>query len=314
MGKTRTTKPSRVAKKRMKTKAKSGAKKKRKPRKLKKRTAMMHHKYILRKLRKLGYTVEGRFQQYTASIHVRSLSRSYGYTPGLPDLEIYNSRGCFVKCGIYFNNPPSSKRVIKILETMGYKIIHLSGPSSATLFKQLEDEYLSLPTSTSRTPRLRRTIDQPLSRYTPLGKRDCRVLEKVFHKKVITSIRSRIKSGLFPASLLLDGKVQGNLPRAANCLSTRMGYLNNIADISIKKLSKNKKFKQLDIELKVGLKKPRPDQWAMLLRVEFEFNHCVVYVNTYNGVAHGVKTVMKIINDYLNKDESTLRKYLLPIK
>jgi len=68
--------------------------------------------------------VEGRFQAYV-SVNAQDKSARFGYTKGLPDVEILNSSGKYNKCAIYLSNVskknPKNHKQLAISKIYGNK-------------------------------------------------------------------------------------------------------------------------------------------------------------------------------------------------
>jgi len=137
------------------------------------------------------------------------------------------------------------------------------------------------------------------------------ISEKVFHKKVIIEIRKQVKNKTLPCNILLDGKIEGNTSKAYTCFSKRLGYVNDVADISIKNQSFDGTYNQLDIELKIGKAKPRDTQRTKLMSLAKRFNHFPCCVNTENGLIYGINKVITIIHTYMTKPTNQLNKFKL---
>lgn len=272
---------------------------------------------IVRHFQKKGFEVEGRFQRYVSD-HMKSKSASFGYTHGLPDFEILEPRGKYQKLAIYMNHENKNK-IIDHLAKQNYKILEFHPEFTTGAIKQLiYDKYFRL-----KLPRVkqqkRENLTFNLIKQMPSTKKkkkrvqnnnnkdEVYLPEKEFQNRVVVEL-NKIEGVGF---VLVDGKVQGNISKKFSKFSKMMGYPRDVADVSVKNKSFDDKYKQVDMELKVGNKGPRPTQYAKLKNLQQRFDHFPCCVNTRDGVEAGVKKAVDIVRTYLTRPSKELEKYML---
>jgi hypothetical protein len=273
-------------------------------------------------LRTLGpVDVEGRMYQYVDP-KWQSLMNRYGYTQGLPQLEISNRRGKYIKCGIYLKDKlnKEDKRVQKLLLKQGYAIMIFTKKIPVSEMKQfILKNYLNLKIvkkrkrrksvhnegDSKKKKRKRRKITKTVIGY----KEPNFSQEKVFHLKLVDFLRMRYKN------VILDGKVEGNINKTLTKFSKRMGYINDVADISIKHPSNAGQYIQLDMELKIGSNVPRTTQKQMLRSLNRKYKHFPTYINTSSGAVNAFREIDDLMHEYCyGTDAKKLAKFHLENK
>jgi hypothetical protein len=296
-------------------------------------TSQKIQKSIVKWLRSFNYDVEGRMQNYLCS-SLKKKSEKFGYTSGLPPIEIHTRRGKYIKCGIYIDKmTKDDKEISDILKKEGYLILSFNGKLTEDQMKNsINQNYLKL-----KRPDDFKLEDHHITKTTYIGKKRKRMQkeqekngrpnkkrklsskktienykkESQFHIDTVDMIRYNKKKGKFPKNLILEGRVQGNIyKKKVIGFSNSVGYQADSSDLTIKNKSKFG-FNHLEIELKKDNKKPRDTQSQMLQRWVDKYNHFSTYVNTSEGKERALKDVYEIIDHYFNGplDHLLLHKY-----
>lgn len=271
-----------------------------------------YQQQLIKWLRSLNLDVEGRMYIYLNQ-RMKNQSQIFGYSNGLPQIEIHNQRGTYTKCGIYLKKlNDSDLRIKKKLENEGYRILFYNKKIPIEAIKtSILQNYINLSINRKRkrifvkneAPNRKRrkksiTGNQPIN-------------EKEFHKKLIKNIRNKINTGELPSNLILEGRIQGNIKsKKINAFSNRQGYIIDSPDITIKNRSPFG-YTHLDIELKIKDKKPRRSQREFLLNYEKKYNHFPCYINTECGEYDAINKTIKLIKYYKNGPKRELLKYKL---
>ena len=261
---------------------------------------------IINWLRKHGYDAEGRMYIYLND-RFQQQQRIYGYTVGLPQIEIHNSKGKYTKCAIYLK-PELDKYDNKIKETLkeecGYLVLFYNITNVAAIKKSITQQYLNIKKKKrvggmkrKREKSSENEVEEPRAKKRrKINNSDQPYSEKEFHISVVNTIRNMAKH----KNIILEGRIQGNLPtKSLNGFSNRMGYMKDSPDITIKNKSKFG-FDHLDIELKIKNSMPRDTQRDWLLNFEYKHNHFPCYINTREGKEQALKELENIIGLYFD--------------
>lgn len=272
------------------------------------------HSKLIRWLTNLGLNIEGRMFVYLNE-KWKNKSKVFGCEEGLPQIEIHNQRGSFVKCGIWLK-PLSlkDKKIVNVLKKCRWLCLNFTNVYPLEIIKKIVlKKYInlrnrkrkrnenSLPTTTTTTnlPPLKKRKKVKVRNYKK---------EKDFHKDVIKLLKNYQKNE--KEDLIFEGRIQGNIGnKKVGAFSNKMGYMIDSADITIKNPSFDNKYTHLDLELKIGNKKPRETQKEKLLFLSNSFNHFPAYLNTTDGKKEALKSTKKIVQVYLNGPEDELIKY-----
>jgi len=236
--------------------------------------------------------------------YYRDKANKFGYTWGLPNIEIHNPKGKYSKCGIYLRKmSDADERISKQLEKEGYLILKYNKDVPLNHIKiSINKVYLNL--SNKSRKRKRNYFVSEIKNERKKKKKKRYKFEKDFHQDCVIKTREKKKKGKLPKRLIFEGRLQGNIgSKKVTGFSNRMGYKIDSSDFTFKNKSPCG-FEHLEIELKNNEDLPRHTQAEMLKFWSKKFNHFSTFVN--NG---DIETFDKIVELYYYGPKEELLKY-----